>query len=870
MKTLKKLGAFFLALAMVLGMAAPELPVKAAETPTISLVADKPEVKAGSTVNVAVNIDQNLQNVGTFEIWVYYNPGYVKLDAANSKKGSNCGDASVQMDNNFIDNNTGLRYCKVTGIDLVNEKFNMDTGTIYTLAFTAKPSISSKKNIEFSALKKTFDDANSENLTIKVSDPLQVSIVPKTKYTVDLQKEYFEGNSTVKEGEDYTFTAIDPYYTYSDMSARVEGETDKREIIDNGIQYGSRKFTVKNVTGNLTIRIGSLEGMSFDVTAAGDSSDKVHFNAKAQHGSDYRFSVDEEEGYVHHVSAKSGTTTIPVSAVSDGNYKIGGADLIGDMVITVDKEAVAESGYVASLEGGSDGITVGDEAQVKINIANAKESIYNSYEMKVQYDPYALEYKSISDDNATVKNDTDNGVLTIVGYGENKTCDTDQLVLTFAGKKLTKTSARKGSVVLTSAKVDKAENASVQNIPNASMAWDTAYISVTAYKVTFTGNAKNWFEGDSTYPTSGNYIFEAKDKNYLYKNYITITQEDGISLNCKEVEYGTDGRFYISSIPTGNIKIDCFQRDGKVRNITFDGTAKDQLAGMSWTRYGSNYTFTLTKEEGYKYEVTAKAGENTVNLTKTEGTDQDTYTIAGTDLTDDIVITANKVDASTTTEITFTGEGAADVVGGAKQIAENGKDFQFELNADEDYDYTVKLNDDILTAGTDGKYTIAADKITGVALTITIEKTVKNPLTVEVTEYLNVGEKSTMWLVTATGTVADGKTAVYDGNTMFWSDEYQAYAWLVVSGESQDQVKAEAASKVTVETAEKKSIEYTGDVNETKLIDINDAQLVYNMYNAMYKNFDTVAIEKFLKADMDGNKTVNVNDARAVVAKITK
>ena len=105
---------------------------------------------------------------------------------------------------------------------------------------------------------------------------------------------------------------------------------------------------------------------------------------------------------------------------------------------------------------------------------------------------------------------------------------------------------------------------------------------------------------------------------------------------------------------------------------------------------------------------------------------------------------------------------------------------------------------------------------------------------------------------------------------MFWSDEYQAYAWLVVSGESQDQVKAEAASKVTVETAEKKSIEYTGDVNETKLIDINDAQLVYNMYNAMYKNFDTVAIEKFLKADMDGNKTVNVNDARAVVAKITK
>ena len=141
MKTLKKLGAFFLALAMVLGMAAPELPVKAAEAPTISLVADKAEVKAGSTVNVAVNIDQSLQNVGTFEIWVYYNPSHFTLDAANSKKGSNCGDASVQVDDGFTDSSTGLHYCKVYGIDFVNDKFNMDAGTIYTLAFTAKSCI---------------------------------------------------------------------------------------------------------------------------------------------------------------------------------------------------------------------------------------------------------------------------------------------------------------------------------------------------------------------------------------------------------------------------------------------------------------------------------------------------------------------------------------------------------------------------------------------------------------------------------------------------------------------------------------------------------------------------------------------------------
>lgn len=59
-----------------------------------------------------------------------------------------------------------------------------------------------------------------------------------------------------------------------------------------------------------------------------------------------------------------------------------------------------------------------------------------------------------------------------------------------------------------------------------------------------------------------------------------------------------------------------------------------------------------------------------------------------------------------------------------------------------------------------------------------------------------------------------------------------------------------------------------GDVNGTELVDINDAQLVYNIYNAKYDSFDNTTMAMFLAADMNGSKTVNSLDAAAVVGLI--
>ena len=114
----------------------------------------------------------------------------------------------------------------------------------------------------------------------------------------------------------------------------------------------------------------------------------------------------------------------------------------------------------------------------------------------------------------------------------------------------------------------------------------------------------------------------------------------------------------------------------------------------------------------------------------------------------------------------------------------------------------------------------------------------------------------------------------YDGNQMYWSAKYNenngAYAWLVISDKSLEEVKAEAEAAITAVDGAKVEIAYTGDVNLTNAADINDAQLVWNMYNAEYSDFQQVNVRKFLEADMTADGKLDTADAAAIIALITK
>ena len=138
-------------------------------------------------------------------------------------------------------------------------------------------------------------------------------------------------------------------------------------------------------------------------------------------------------------------------------------------------------------------------------------------------------------------------------------------------------------------------------------------------------------------------------------------------------------------------------------------------------------------------------------------------------------------------------------------------------------------------------------------------------VTVDVTEYITLNGK-VMYLVTASGNFPEGQVAKYDGMSMFFSEKYNAYAYLVISADGLETVKAEAAGKVKVaEGTAAGTVDYSGDVNGTKVIDVNDAQLTYDMYNTKYSSFDVVSMLKFLNADVSGDKKVNVTDATAIV-----
>ena len=127
----------------------------------------------------------------------------------------------------------------------------------------------------------------------------------------------------------------------------------------------------------------------------------------------------------------------------------------------------------------------------------------------------------------------------------------------------------------------------------------------------------------------------------------------------------------------------------------------------------------------------------------------------------------------------------------------------------------------------------------------------------------------TMMLVTVKGTPENGSAFTYDGNTMYKVEGYGTdwYAWLVILGKDQTLTKEDAAAKVAVSAADNVVTIANGyDVNMTGVVDINDAQLVYDIYNGTYGDFGKVSMEKFLRADVNASKNVDSADAVAIVS----
>lgn len=540
-------------------------------------------------------------------------------------------------------------------------------------------------------------------------------------------------------------------------------------------------------------------------------------------------------------------------------------DVSPSVTLTVKDNTPAAEGYTVAVSGNTT-IQTGDKAMVKLDIANPKVNHYNAVDMKLTYDANVLSFdqtKSINLPTEATVTDA-NGSLRIQFYGENRT---DALQLAFTGK-----AGGTSEVKVTEAKVDEAANANMQNAPAATVTGSATITVGQTYNVTKPeGNIIN---GASTVKAGEDYIFTLNDG--LDGTYMDVKYKVGDG-EFKDLML-VDGKYTIPADEiTGDITITAV---GKTYTVTKDGTgANDVTLSDNTATYGTNYTFTLNKADNYAYTVTVTAGGKTV--TPALDADGKTYTINGEDITGDVVITVTK--EANKAQINFKGSGSADVVNGsASQIVEPGQDFKFSINKENGYEYTVMATKKDGTAVTvkdngNGTYTIAgADIAAGDVITVTVEKKlIETKYTVEVTQYVKLDGKA-VFLITAkladSAKLSDGKVLAYGNNAMFQNAERYdgAYAYLVISDKTLDEVKAEAekAGQITEVDSTAQTFNVDGDVNGTGLVDINDAQLVYNIYKAKYDNFDATTMAMFLAADMNDSRTVTVEDAAAVVAKI--
>ena len=423
--------------------------------------------------------------------------------------------------------------------------------------------------------------------------------------------------------------------------------------------------------------------------------------------------------------------------------------------------------------------------------------------------------------------------------------------------------------------MDKSANANVQNAPEAAVTGSAAITVAQTYNVTKPdGNIVN---GASTVKAGEDYTFTLNDG--LDGTYMDVRYKIGEG-EFKDLKL-VDGKYTIPANEiTGDITITAV---GKEFDVTVDNNASGAgnvtLTDGSKAAYGTDYTFTLNKADNFAYTVEVTAGGKTV--TPTLGADGRTYTITGTEITGNVVIAVTRTENAA--QINFTGSGAAEVANGISQTAKPGTDFAFTITKEDGYEYTVTaVNEDgevTVTPNADGKtYTIDKQYIVaGKTITVTVEKTlIVTKYTIAVNEYVKLNGKA-VFLITAKLNkdvmLAEGKVLAYNGDAMFQNAErYEgAYAYLVISDKSAEDVEAEAIGEITEVEGSAQTFNVNGDVNGTGLVDINDAQMVYNMYNVKYTAFDTnTTIAKFLAADMNEDRTVSSLDAAAVVDQIKK
>lgn len=569
--------------------------------------------------------------------------------------------------------------------------------------------------------------------------------------------------------------------------------------------------------------------------------------------------------------------------VKDGAFNHGESDPI-KVTITPDGAGPipTATGYTVSM-GADQQVAAGQQVRIPVTVASGEKGItgFNAYDMTFTYDPAALTLNTKAGDAANLTVEDNNGTVRVRRYGDAVPLG-EALALQFTAK-ATATS----TVTLTNAKFDLDANSINFDAPDAAISDADTVVNANNFTVTL----PDAFTSDETrlVPNGGSFTFKPVDSHYTY----TFTVKMGDTVN-EGLTFGANDTYTIENI-SGNVEVTCTGKTPKQYDVKYkidEDVEQDVTKGPETVTYLNDYSFVVTPRAGYSYRViySVDNGDPFVHTVIAVPTANDdgtlTYTIPGKEIVGGVEIW---IDANTESGIpvVFTGNGAEDAASGNASSMGKNMPYYFTLNQRESCDYTVTAYYQPLNTPTaskrpatvrslgNGKYVVEAvnynDYLYVYArswnLVVKVEKVSHSAEEVTVSKYLELNDK-TMMLVTVKGTPEGGSAFTYDGNTMYKVEGYgtDRYAWLVIVDKGQTLTQEEAAAKVAISAADNVvTITLGFDVNMTGKVDVNDAQLVYDMYNGTYSDFTKVSVEKFLRADVNATKVVDHTDAVAIV-----
>ena len=840
-KTLSILLAVVLLLSLSVNALAAEM------TPT----ANKNTLSAGEEVVVTISLNEDIKDIVTMNYKLYFDNSVFELTKTEQVNPSINVAAREDTDKD------GTFY-NISCMDVLSEGITIARGDLCRLTFRAKTDLTENKESSFRLVfDNAMDNKFDSNIVHTAGEAAKVSVSPA--------------------GEELT------------LYGRIYGKSVNSAFADltgsagsNGVEYVCKNIEKK--TG-LDVIKGVLEASGYTyvatetaITSITDPSGVTLANGDAAYG--------PKSAWVATINGEKPTTTLAGYVVDNESTGFDGDEFVltfTECPGSTDGKHNFKNGVCSvcgmKKETGSYTLTLpadktvnaGEAVAVPVTLGHTgDETTFHAADMVFTYDAGKLEYTGISDTTNYIVDAATAGTIHVQAYGEAKDLG-EAFTLNFT---VNASATGTATVTATSAKIDKSANAVAKDAPEAQLLDAETVLTI---KATHSVTLPNIFEGKTTVEDGADYTFFKTDKDESHYEYTDVKA----TVDGKDVEVvdNRDGTYTVKNV-TGDLTV-TGKRTAKKYPITVDGNAKSCISVADDVPYGEDYGFMADNLETDKYDYTLTMTINGKPYTPefedlSEFTNSYLYTIKGDAITGNIHITftQTKKGVAETTTVNFTGSGAADVTGGNPQTATTGADFTFTVNEDAKYNYTVKLGNEVLT-GTNGSYTIPGTKVVSGTITVTVEKTVSTQ-GVKVQKYVKLENQQSVWLVTVEADPGANNVYTYSGERMFKTTKYGTngtYAYLVIAPTLSVE---DAAAQLSITAGEAAgTVSYGGDVNGSGVVDINDAQLVYDMYNAHYASFSDVAMYKFLCADIaddtpEGSTLLNVSDAVAVISKINQ